>query len=69
MVVGAFAQAQNNNNDREAVTRSLIEMERQWSESASPAEEVKVVQFRQTPALRSTRRYAPCYLASKAVAF
>jgi uncharacterized protein (TIGR02246 family) len=44
MVVGAFARAQNNNNDRESVTRSLIEMERQWSESASPAEEVKVVQ-------------------------
>jgi uncharacterized protein (TIGR02246 family) len=44
MVVGAFAQAQNNKNDREAVTRALIEMERRWSESATPAEEIGVVQ-------------------------
>jgi uncharacterized protein (TIGR02246 family) len=44
MVVGAFAQAENNKNDREAVTRALIEMERRWSESATPAEEIGVVQ-------------------------
>jgi hypothetical protein len=44
MVVGAFAQAENKNNAKEAVTKSLIEMERQWSESANPVEEIRVVQ-------------------------
>jgi creatinine amidohydrolase/Fe(II)-dependent formamide hydrolase-like protein len=44
MVVGAFAQAEHKNNSKEAVTTSLIEMERQWSESANPTDEIRVVQ-------------------------
>jgi hypothetical protein len=41
-VVGAFAQ--DKNTTKEDVTKSLIEMERQWAESGNPAEELEVVQ-------------------------
>jgi len=42
--IGACAQEVNTPKDKDAVAKSLIEMERQWSESASPTEEIKVVQ-------------------------
>jgi len=43
-VVGAFAQVENKSTTKEAVTKSLIEMERQWSESGNPVEEIELVQ-------------------------
>jgi uncharacterized protein (TIGR02246 family) len=42
--IGACAQEVNTPKDKDAVAKSLIEMERQWSESASPTEEITVVQ-------------------------
>ena len=41
--IGACAQEVNTPKDKDAVAKSLIEMERQWSEAATPAEEISVV--------------------------
>src|SRR3989442_15218390 len=41
--IGACAQEGNTPKDKDAVAKSLIEMERQWSEAATPAEEISVV--------------------------
>ena len=43
-VVVACGQMDNQLNGNDVVAQSLIEMERQWSESATPAEEIRVVQ-------------------------
>jgi len=41
--IGACAQEVNTPKDKDAVAKFLIEMERQWSEAATPAEEISVV--------------------------
>jgi Domain of unknown function (DUF4440) len=41
--IGACAQEVNTPKDKDAVAKSLIEMERQWSEATTPAEEISVV--------------------------
>jgi uncharacterized protein (TIGR02246 family) len=41
--MGACAQEVNTPKDKDAVAKSLIEMERQWSEAATPVEEIRVV--------------------------
>jgi Domain of unknown function (DUF4440) len=41
--IGACAQEVNTPKDKDAVAKSLIEMERRWSEAATPAEEISVV--------------------------
>ncbi len=43
-VVGACGQTDNQLSGNNAVAKSLIEMERQWSESATPTDEIRIVQ-------------------------
>lgn len=43
-VVGVCGQTNKQLNGNDAVAKSLIEMERRWSESATPADEIRVVQ-------------------------
>ena len=44
VAVEACAQTTNMPEDKDAVAKSLTELERQWSEAATPAQEMSVVQ-------------------------